>query len=127
MDLPVFDRRRIPKSQLDVMSTDWDRSHPWESPPPLSPREPGPPPPRPPLPGAELSWQRSRSTSWSISTISHMPVSSLVTWDCRIFSLLGPPFGIVGAYKKDERFMKAPWSCFDTSALSERYWHIVNR
>jgi len=87
MGLPVLERRRIPKSQLEVISIDWERSQAWLSitllPPSL--REPEPDDPQL-LPGTRVSWHFSRSTSWSISTISHIPVSSLVTWDCLIWA-----------------------------------------
>lgn len=73
----------MPKSQLEVMSMDWERSQAWLSVTLLPPSlwEPDPVDPQL-LPGTRASWHFSKSTSWSISTISHIPVSSLVTWDC---------------------------------------------
>lgn len=69
----------MPKSQLEVMSTDWERSQePVSEPESLC----GPGSDCPPPPGATKDRHLSRSTSWSIRTISHIPVSSLVTWDC---------------------------------------------
>lgn len=87
MSLPVLERRRMPKSQLEVMSIDWERSQAWLSvtQQPPSFRKPDPVDPKL-LPGTRESWHFSRSTSWSISTISHIPVSSLVTWDCRMWA-----------------------------------------
>lgn len=83
MSPPVLERRRMPKSQLEVMSIDWERSQAWLSVTLLPPSlwEPDPVDPQL-LPGTRASWHFSKSTSWSISTISHIPVSSLVTWDC---------------------------------------------
>lgn len=81
--LPVLERRRMPKSQLEVMSIDWERSQVWPSPRLPSPNEP---PDDPPPKDAADEWHFSRSTSWSIRTISHIPVSSLVTWDCRMWA-----------------------------------------
>lgn len=87
MSLPVLERRRMPKSQLEVMSIDWERSQGWLSVTLLPPsfRRPDPVDPKL-LPGTRESWHFSRSTSWSISTISHIPVSSLVTWDCLMWA-----------------------------------------
>lgn len=87
MGLPVLERRRMPKSQLEVMSMDWERSQVWLSAmvPLSSLREVDSDDPQLP-PGTRVSWHFSRSTSWSIKTISHIPVSSLVTWDCLMWA-----------------------------------------
>lgn len=96
MSLPVLERRRMPKSQLEVMSMDWERSQEWLSvallPPSL--RDPDTVDPLL-LPDRRARGHFSRSTSWSISTISHIPVSSLVTWDCLMWARI-----IVGLSKK---------------------------
>lgn len=96
MSLPVLERRRMPKSQLEVMSMDWERSQEWLSVALL------PPSLREPdtvdsllVPDRRARGHFSRSTSWSISTISHIPVSSLVTWDCLMWARI-----IVGLSKK---------------------------
>lgn len=99
-NVPVLERRRMPKSQLEVMSMDWERSQEWPSGAALLPSLEGAgtaalPPLLLLLPDSKARGHFSRSTSWSISTISHIPVSSLVTWDWRMCARM-----IVGLSRK---------------------------
>ncbi len=110
----------MPKSQLEVMSTDWERSQVWPSPPPLpSPNEPPDEPP--PADGADEG-HFSRSTSWSIRTISHIPVSSLVTCDCRMWARM-----MAGLSRKailstsPSPLCRSPVLCPDVPTLSPSY------